>query len=328
MISRRIFVAAATGGLLASPLAGGAQQPGTARRIGWLGGPTRETAQPFLRPFLQGLKDLGWVEGQNIVIEWRFAGGRAERLPALAAELVRLRVELIVVPSTPTALAAKDATTTIPLVSVGGNDPVALGLVASLARPGGNITGLTASLGPEIAGKQLELLKEAAPKVSRVSALWNPTTPGNALALREAETAARALGLELQPLEARSLGDFDGAFAAMRAKRGGALVMADVMFVTHRTRLVELAAKSRLPAMYAQREFVDDGGLMSYGAKISDNFRRAATYVDKILKGAKPADLPIERPTRFELIINSKTAKALGLTIPQSVLVRADQIIT
>jgi putative ABC transport system substrate-binding protein len=274
------------------------------------------------------LKDLGWVDGQNIVIEWRFAGGRAERLPDLAAQLVRLGVELIVVPSTPTALAAKNATTTIPLVTVGGNDPVSLGLVASLARPGGNITGLTSSLGPEIAGKQLELLKETVPKASRVSALWNPATPGNALALREAEAAARALSVQLQPLEARSLGGLDGAFAAMRAKHAGALlVLADVMFVTYRKRVAELAAKNRLPAMYAQREFVDDGGLMSYGAKVSDNFHRAATYVDKILKGAKPADLPIERPTTFELVINSKSAKALALTIPQTILAQADQIV-
>jgi putative ABC transport system substrate-binding protein len=328
VISRRTFVAALAGGVLAAPQAAGAQQ-GKVPRIGWLGGPTRETAQPFVRPFLQGLQELGWVEGRNIVIEWRFAGGQAERLPELAAELVRLRVELIVVPSTPTAVAAKNATTTIPLVTVGGNDPVALGLVASLARPGGNITGLTLSLGPEIAGKQFELLKETVPKVSRVCALWNPTTPGNPLALREAESAARALGVELQPLEARGLGDFDGAFAAMRAKRAGALhVLGDVMFVTHRARLAELAGKHRLPAMYSQREFVDDGGLMSYGAKVSNNFRRAATYVDRILKGATPADLPIERPTTFELIVNAKAAKAIGLTIPPSILARADQIIT
>jgi putative ABC transport system substrate-binding protein len=327
VISRRIFVSALTGGILAAPVAAGTQQ-GKVPRIGWLGGPTRETAQPFVRPFLQGLRDLGWVEGQNLIIEWRFAGGRAERLPGLAAELVRLNVDLIVVPSTPTAVAAKNATTTIPLVSVGGNDPVALGFVASLARPEGNFTGLTGSLGPEIAGKQFALLKETVPKVARVSVLWNPATPGNALAFREAETAARALGVELQPLEARRLSDFDAAFAGISAKRAGALlVLGDVMFVTHRTQLVLLAAKTRLPAMYANREFVDDGGLMSYGAKFSANFRRAATYVDKILKGAKPADLPIERPTTFELIINSKSAKALELTIPQSVLVRADEII-
>jgi len=327
VISRRTFVTALTGGALAAPLAAGAQ-PQTVPRIGWLGGPSRETAQPFTRPFLQALQDLGWVEGRNIAIEWRFAAGRAERLPGLAAELVRLGVALIVVPSTPTALAARNATSTIPLVTVGGNDPVALGLVASLARPGGNITGLTASLGPEIAGKQLELLRETVPKATRVFVLWNPATPGNALTLRQAEVTARALGVELQPLEARSSTDYDAAFATMAAKRPGALlVLGDVMFVTHRARITELAAKHRLPAMYAQREFVVDGGLMSYSAKLTENFRRAATYVDRILKGARPADLPIERPTTFELVINSKTARALGLTIPPSVLSQADQII-
>jgi putative ABC transport system substrate-binding protein len=326
-MNRRAFVAG-FGAMLPVPLAAKAQLRTKVPRIGWLGGPSRETAQPFVQPFLQGLKDLGWVEGQNIVIEWRFAGGRAERLPDLAAELVRLRVELIVVPSTPTALAARNATTTIPLVTVGGNDPVTLGLVASLARPGGNITGLTVSFGPEIAGKQFELLKETLPKVSRVSLLWNPATPGNDLALREAEAAGRRLGVELQSLEARSINDVDSAFAAMKAKRSGAfLVLADVMFVTHRSRLTQLAAKNRLPAMYAQREFVDDGGLISYGAEIANNFRRAATYVDKILKGAKPRDLPVERPTKFELVINLKTAKALGLTIPTALLARADEII-
>jgi len=327
-MDRRAFIAVVSGNMLAVPLAAKAQQQTKVPRIGWLGGPTRESAQPFVRPFLQGLKDLGWVEGQNIVIEWRFAGGRAERLPDLAAELVRLHVELIVVPSTPTAVAAKNATATIPLVTVGGNDPVTLGLVASLARPGGNITGLTVSFGPEIAGKQFELLKETLPKVSRVSALWNPVTPGNVLALREAEAAARRLGVELQPLQARSIDDFDNAFSAIRAKRAGAVhVLADVMFVTHRARLVQLAAKNHLPVLYPQREFVDDGGLMSYGAEISNNFRRAATYVDKILKGAKPSDLPVERPTKFELVVNLKTAKALRVTIPQTVMLQADYVI-
>ena len=327
MISRRALVGVLAGGALAAARVTGAQ-PVKARRIGWLGGPTRETARAFVRPFLQALQDLGWVEGRNLVIEWRFGEGQAERLPGLAAELVRLGVELIVVPSTPTAVAARNATITIPLVSVGGNDPVALGFAASLARPGGNLTGLTLSLGPEIAGKQCELLKETVPKVSRICALWNPTTPGNPLALREAETAARALGVELLPLEARGLGDFDGAFAAMGARRTGALlVLGDVMFVTHRARLAELALKGRLPAMYSQREFVDDGGLMSYGAKVSENFRRAARYVDRILKGARPADLPIERPTTFELIVNAKAARAIGLTIPPTVLARADQVI-
>ena len=327
-MKRRELLALLSGVAAIWPLAARAQPAGKVPRIGWLGGPTRESAEPFVREFQRGLKDLGWVEGQNIVIEWRFAGGREERLPDLAAELVRLRVDLIVVPSTPTALAAKNATKTIPLVTVAGGDPVGLGLVASLARPGGNITGSTSTVAREIAGKQLALLKETAPKVSRMAVLWNPTTPGNALALREAEIAARGLGLELQLLEARSLNDFDDAFAAMTTKRAGALlVLGDVMFVTHRIRLADLAAKNRLPAMYVQREYVEDGGLMSYGPMFSELFRRAATYVDKILKGAKPADLPIEQPTKFELVINLKTAKVLGLTIPESLLVRADEVI-
>jgi len=315
-------------GALTAPLVARAQTGAPVRRVGWLGGPTRETAQPYVQPFLQGLKDLGWIEGQNIVIEWRFAGGQAERLPALAAELVQLRVELIVVPSTPTAMAAKNATTTIPLITVGGNDPIALGFAASLARPGGQFTGLTAVFSSEIVGKQLGLLKEAAPKASRVAALWNPTTAGNTMQLNEEIAAARRLGVELQVLEARSPGDFDAAFAAMAAKRAGAVhVLGDVMFVTHRARLAALAAKGRLPAMYSQREYVDDGGLMSYGPKVTDNFRRAASYVDRILKGAKPGDLPIERPTAFELIVNLRTAKALGLTIPQTLLARVDEAI-
>jgi len=237
-------------------------------------------------------------------------------------------VDLIVAPSTPTIFAAKNATKAIPIVMVSGGDPVGLGLVASLARPGGNITGLTSTVGPEIAGKQLELLKETVPKISRMAVLWNPTTPGNALALREAEIAARALRVELQLLEARRLNDFESAFAAMSTKGAGALlVLGDVMFTTYRIRLANLAVKSRLPAIYGARQFVDEGGLMSYGANVLDNFRRAAVYVDKILKGAKPGDLPIERPTKFELVINLKTAKALGLTIPPSVLRRADEII-
>ena len=315
-------------GILFAPLAPDAQRATRVPRIGWLGGPTRESAEPFVQAFQRGLKDLGWVEGQNIVIEWRFAGGRAERLPDLAAELVRLQVDLIVVPSTPTALAAKNATKTIPLVTVGVGDPVGLGLVASLARPGGNITGLTAVVSPEIAGKQLELLKEAAPKVSRAAVLWNPATQGTALFLKETEIAARALGIQLQLLEARSLNDFDGTFAAMATKRAGALlVLGDVMFVTHRIRLADLAAKGRLPAMYTLREYVEAGGLMSYGPITPELFRRAATYVDKILKGARPADLPIERPSKFELVINLKAARAIGLTIPRSSLLRADQAI-
>ena len=328
MIDRRAFLAGTGAMLLAAPLGAQAQQAGTVPRIGWLGGPTRESAEPFLREFQRGLKDLGWIEGQNIVIEWRFGGGRAERLPVLAEELVRLPVNLIVAPSTPTIFAAKNATKTIPIVTVGGGDPVELGIVASLARPGGNITGLTSTVGPEIAGKQLELLKEAVPNVSRMAVLWNPATPGNALALREAQIAGRALRVELQLLESRKLDDFESAFAAMRTKRAGALfILGDVMFTTYRVRLANLAVKSRLPAIYGGRQFVDEGGLMSYGADVLDNFRRAAVYVDKILKGAKPGDLPIERVTKFELVINVKTAKTLGLTIPRSLVRRADKII-
>src|SRR3990170_2990504 len=308
-------------GLLVAPLPADAQQAAKVPRIGWLGGPTRESAEPFVQAFQRGLKDLGWVDGQNIVIEWRFAGGRAERLPDLAAEPVRLPVDLIVVPSTPPALAAKNATKTIPLVTVGVGDPVGLGLVASLARPGGNITGLTSVVSPETAGKQLELLKEAVPKVSRVAVLWNPATPGTALFLKETEVASRALGVQLQSLEARSLNDFDSSFAAMTTKRAGALlVLGDVMFVTHRVRPADLAAKSRLPAMYTLREYVEAGGLMSSGPITPELFRRVATYVDKILKGAKPADLPVEQPSKFELVINLKTAKQIGLTIPPNVL--------
>ena len=327
MIERRTVLSMVPVALLAGPLAAEAQQ-GRVPRIGWLGGPTRGSAEPFVREFQRGLKDLGWIEGQNIVIEWRFGGGRAELLPGLAEELLRLRVDLIVAPSTPTILAAKNATKTIPIVTVGGGDPVELGIVASLARPGGNITGLTSTVGPEIAGKQLELLKEAVLNVSRMAVLWNPTTPGNALALREAEIAARALRVELQLLEARKLNDFESAFAAMSTERAGALlVLGDVMFTTYRSRLASLAVKSRLPAMYGDRQFVHEGGLMSYGTNIVDNFRRAAVYVDKILKGAKPGDLPIERSTKFELVINLKTARALGFTIPRSLLQRADEIV-
>ena len=326
-MDRRVFLGAVAG-LLVAPLAARAQPAGKVPRIGWLGGPSRESAEPFVREFQRGLKDLGWIEGQNLVIAWRFGGGRAEQLPDLAAELVGLRVDLIIAPSSPTMFAARNATRTIPIVTVAGGDPAALGIVASLGRPGGNITGLTGTVGPEIGGKQLELLKETVPKVSRMAVLWNPTTRGNALVLKEAEIAAGALRVELQRLEARRLNDFESAFTAMGTKRAGALlILGDVMFTTYRGRLANLAVKSRLPAIYGDRNFVDEGGLMSYGANLADNFRRAPVYVDKILKGAKPGDLPIERSAKFELAINLKTARALGLTIPPSILRRADQVI-
>jgi putative ABC transport system substrate-binding protein len=315
-------------GLLVMPLATDAQQPAKVPRIGWLMGAHRESAEHLVQAFLRGLRDLGWVEGENIVIEWRSAEGKFERLPHLAAELVRLRVDVIVAASPPTAVAAKSATSTIPIVMVVGGEPVELGLVPSLARPGGNITGLAFSTGPEIVGKQLQLLNEAVPKATRVAVLWNPTHPAHPPRLRVAEVAAQALGVQLRPVAARGPEEFDSAFSAMGRERASALlVLADAMFFQHRTRLAQLAVRSRLSSMYGVKEHVEAGGLMAYGASVSDLFRRAATYVDKILKGAKPGDIPVEQPTRFELIINLRTAKALGLTIPQSILYRADELI-
>jgi putative ABC transport system substrate-binding protein len=283
---------------------------------------------PFLDAFRQGLRELGWVEGQNIVIDYRFAEGRFDRLPDLAAELVRLKVDIIVAVPTPAAVAAKNATGTMPIVAISVGDPVGIGLIASLARPGGNVTGSSYSVGLEIGGKQLELLKETVPKVRRVAILSNPGNPGQPLSIRELNVAARSLGVQLQLLEARGPNEFDGAFAAMATERVGALlVVADSLFVLHRSRLADLAARSRLPAVYGSRDTVEAGGLMSYGPSLRDLYRRSATYVDKILKGAKPGDLPVEQPTKFELVINLKTAKALGLTIPQSLLQRADEVI-
>jgi len=264
------------------------------------------------------------------VIEYRFAEEKLERLPALAAELVALKVDVIVAPNTPAALAAKQATRTIPIVFSFAADPLTSGLVTSLARPGGNVTGLSL-LGPELVGKCLELLKETVPRVSRVAYLWQPGALDERQEkdrLKRAEVAARALGMQLQFVGARGPEDFDRAFTDMTRARAGALtVLGGAMLFTERRRLVDLAAKNRLPAMYSWREFVDAGGLMAYGPNLTDSQRRAATYVDKILKGAKPGDLPVEQPTKFELVINLKTAKALGLTIPPSVLGRADEVI-
>jgi len=328
VIDRRAFLAGTGAVLLAAPLAAEAQQAGKVPRIGFLGTRSPSDTSPHLDAFRQGLRELGWVEGQNIVIDYRFAEGKFDRLPDLAAELVRLKVDIIVAQPTPAAVAAQNATKTIPIVMISVGDPVGLGLIASLARPGGNATGLSYSVGLEIFGKGLELLKETVPKVRRVAILSNPANPAQPLAIREVNVAARSLGVQLQLLEARGPHDFDGAFAAMAKERVGALlVVADSMFVLHRTRLADLAARSRLPAAYGLRDHVDAGGLMSYGPSSRDLFRRSATFVDKILKGAKPGDLPVEQPTKFELVINLKTAKALGLTIPQSLLQRADEII-
>jgi putative tryptophan/tyrosine transport system substrate-binding protein len=313
--------------LILAPLAAEAQQAPKEPRIGYLSAGALTTAPTFENAFRQGLRELGYVEGRNIAIEYRWAEGKYERLLELAAELVRLKVDVILAVTTPAAQAAKAATRTIPIVFTLVADPVASGLVASLARPGGNITGLP-SISSEIIGKQLELLKETVPGVSRVVVLQNPDASSHAFMVREAAGAARALGVQLRVLGARGPNALDAAFTAITAERADALlVLADPFFRTHRARIADFAAKSRLPSLSGEREQTEVGGLMSYGPSRLDLFQRAATYVDKILKGAKPAELPVEQPTKFELVINLKTAKVLGLTIPQSVLLRADQVI-
>ena len=314
---RREFIAL-VGGAIVCPMGVRAQQQaGKVPRIGFLRVTSPSDRPPLLDAFRQRLRELGWVEGQNIVIDYRYAEGRVDRLPDLAAELVRLKVDLIVSLGTQGVTAAKNATETIPIVMIAVRDPVGTGLIASLARPGGNVTGVSGYAGLEIVAKQLELLKETVPKIRRVAILSNPANAYHQLAIREVNVAARSLGVQLQLLEARGPNEFDGAFAAMAKERVGALlVLSDAIFNSHRTRLADLAARSRLPAAYGVRESVEAGGLMSYGPSFLDLHRRAATYVDKILKGAKPADLPVEQPTKFELVINLKTAKALGLDDP------------
>ena len=329
-MKRRTFMAMLTGGIVVAPFAAEAQQAAKIARIGFLATGSPPITPHLLEAFLQGLRELGYVEGRNLVIEYRFAEGKYERLPALGAELVALKVDVIVVGNTPAALAAKQATKTIPIVFAGAGDPVTSGLLTSLARPGGNITGLS-GVAPDLVGKRLELLKQVIPGVSRVAVLWEPGAVGERTdrdMLKAAEVAARALGVRLQFVEARGPEDFDRVFSDMTRARAGALtVWGSARFFNERRGLADLAAKNRLPAVYVSRDFVDAGGLMSYGPNAADLFRRAATYVDKILKGAKPGDLPVEQPTKFELVINLKAAKALGLTIPQSVLGRADQVI-
>ncbi len=323
------IITCALGCLCVAPLAPEAQQPTHVHRIGALSGIVGTTPgrDPFVEAFLEGMRALGYVEGQNLVLEYRAAAGHYERFPDLAAELVRLKVDVLMMGSTPAALAAKHATTTIPIVMVAMGDPVGSGLVASLARPGGNITG-SSGLQPEVVGKQLEFLKAVLPTVSRVAVLWNPANPVAALMVREADVAAQALGVQLHLLAARGPDAFDSAFAAMTSAHAGALlILADPMFLQHRRRLAALAATSRLPTIHNVRAFVEAGGLLCYGVSQPDQWRRAATYVDKILKGAKPADLPVEQPTKFELIINLKTAEALGLTIPPTLLFQADEVI-
>ena len=324
----KLFRIALCAVLLALSFDAQAQQTKKAARIGWLS-EAYVRSQPSHRndAFLQGLRDLGYIEGQNMTIEHRSAQGKDERLPELAAELVRLKVELIVALEPPSARASKSATDTIPIVMRSTDDPVRTGLVASLARPGGNITGVT-SIATELIGKRLELLKEVVPRNSRIAILWNPDYKPGASGFKESESEARTLGIQVQSVEVRDPGDFEKAFKiATEGRAGGILPLRSPLIVRQAKRIAELAVKNRLPAAYDDREVVDVGGLMSYGTDLADLYRRAATYVDKILKGRKPADLPVEQPTKFELVINLKTAKQIGLTIPPNVLARADKVI-
>jgi putative ABC transport system substrate-binding protein len=330
-LNRRIFLGTLGGGLLAAPLATEAQGERIAR-IGYLVLNPVARERRVRAPFLHGLRDLGYVEGRNLLIEYRDADGKPERFAALAAQLVALKVDVIVTTTggTASALAAKQTTATLPIVFATAGDPVAEGIGTSLARPGGNVTGLSVVV-PDLIGKSLELIKQVVPGVNRIALLVKPDSlPDRALKerLEAATIAAQALGVRLQVVEARGPQDFDRAFSDMTQARAGALhVLATGMFDTHRGRLVALAAENRLPTVYTFKHSVEDGGLMSYGPDLADLYRRAAIYVDKILKGAKPADLPVEQPTKFELTINLKTARALGLTIPQALLLRADEVI-
>jgi putative ABC transport system substrate-binding protein len=326
-MSKKVVCFALCALLFAIGFPAAAQQTKKVPRIGFLMSSSAERTKSRRAAFQQGLRELGYLEGKNIAIEQRYAAGKFEMLPELAAELVRLKVDLLVAEGAPAAHAAKNATSVIPIVMGNAADPVGTGLVASLARPGGNITGLSDfNLG--VVTKRLELLKEVVPSASRVAVLLNPTNPTNPLQLKEIQAAAPALGATLLPLEAKEPDDIDRAFAAIRKERPGALiVIGDPMLGSNATRIAELAVKSRLPAIYGTQPNVDAGGLMSYGTNFDDLYHRAASYVDKILKGAKPADLPVEQPTKFELVINLKTAKQIGLTIPPNVLARADRVI-
>ena len=326
MISRRTFLATAAGGLLAAPLAAVAQQAGKVYRVGFLWD-SPAMFPDALEAFRKELRDLGWVEGRNMVIEYRWSEGRFDRLPALAEELVRIKVDVIVAPTSIYTGAARRATAAIPIIFMSHADPVGSGHVASLARPGGNVTGLSLMM-PETNAKLLELFKEAVPGLSRVAVVWDPATPSHGPGLAAMELAGRALGIRLQTLAVRSAAEFDGAFSSItRERAGGVLVLSTPLFIAEARRLADLALKHKLPSMFGPRVHAEAGGLLSYGPDRADLWRRGAIYMDKILKGASPADLPVQQPTTFELVINLKTAKALGLAIPQLVLARADKII-
>ncbi len=323
---RRQFMALVGAGV-AWPLSVHAQYTGKVYRIGFLGNSTAALESNLVEPFRDGLRELGYQEGRNVAIEYRWAEGKYERFPSLVAELIASKVDVIVTAGTPATLAVKKAMPSIPLVMVAVGDPIGTGIVASLGQPGGNITGLS-SIAPELEGKRLELLREIIPKLSHIAVLWNPVNPFHNASLKQAQAAAQTLRMKVQSVAVRTREDLDDAFASLLRERPGALlVLADRVFLHDRARLMNFAAANRLPGVYAYRELVEAGGLMSFGPSYADMHRRAATFVDKILKGAKPADLPVEQPTKFELVINLKTAKALGLTVPLSLLGRADEVI-
>jgi ABC-type uncharacterized transport system substrate-binding protein len=324
---KTIFSLAVGGLLLALGFPTEAQQAKKVPRIGYLSSTSPSAGASRIEAFRQGLRDLGYIEGENLVIEWRYAEGKLDRLPALAAELVRLNVDIILSASPPVTGAVKEATVTIPIVMAHDPDPVGNGFVASLARPGGNITGL-ASLAPELSGKRLELLKEIIPRLSRVAVLGYSTEPGYAQVLKEIELAAGAFRLQFQYLDVLDPKDIETQFrTAAKGRADAILIMNSPIFIAYRKQVTDLAAKNRLPAIYYSTEFVEDGGLMCYGVSFTDLYRRAPTYVDKILKGRNPADLPVEQPKKFEFVINLIAAKQIGLTIPPNVLARADRVI-
>jgi putative tryptophan/tyrosine transport system substrate-binding protein len=321
-MNRRDFIML-LGGAAAWPVVARAQQPGKVWRIGFIA----HVYERFYDPLFERLRELGYAEGHNLVVERRYAEGRVERFKEFAAEMVRVKVDVIIVVTTPAALAARNATSTIPIVHPAAIDPVGTGLIASLAHPGGNVTGL-AVLNAELSAKRLEVLKEVVPGLSRVAVLWNASNPANGLAWRDTEGAARTLGVTLQSYEVRETKDFASAFATMTRERPDAVsALQDAVTLQHRQEIIDFALQQRLPSMFVGKEWVQEGGLLSYGDVLPERYRRAADLVDRILKGAKPADLPVEQPTKFELVVNLKTAKSLGLTIPETFLLRADQVI-
>jgi ABC-type uncharacterized transport system substrate-binding protein len=325
MIGRRDFITLFGGAAVGWPLAARAQPAEKTYTIGILS--AGEVLPTLYSAFVDALRELGWIEGKNVVFERRYAENRIERLPELAADLVRLKVDVVAAAGTLAPLAAKQATTTIPIVMTAAGDPLGSGLVASLARPGGNVTGMSL-MAPDLGGKRLELLKEVLPQLTRVAVLWNAANPYSALVFKETQAAAHTLGIEVQSLEVRGPGDFDGTIKTANRQHPEALItVEDPLTVFHRKLIVDFASAQQLPSLHGVREFVAVGGLISYGASLSDLFRRAAYFVDKIFKGAKPADLPVQQPTTFELAINLKTAKALGLTVPPTLLARADEVI-